>query len=265
MQKKSITDDVTWCLLMDAFKNDPERMEELLNIDMKDVDKKSIDIISAQIAIYAEKGNIESAVDGLIMVIDEKNDLPRNYAMQSILEYYSNVGDVKNARRFFSNMVQVGLPVNESHCLTLGRVLVEKGYFGEWDDMFAMLESRGGEGSIERYHLQMTRFIYDTNCHVADAEDVLDVMIAKGISPTRETYELLMEGYCVADDMDAAYKLFEKMELKGIKPSKNTYLGLIAAYAQTGNLKDAAPLIQHFTSMSAKEYIETHESALSKE
>merc|ERR1712146_753351 len=112
----------------------------------------------------------------------------------------------------------------------------------------------------------MKRIMIDTTTYnISDAEPILNDIINAGLTPSFETWTLLLDGYCAKGEMEAAHETVEKMKTEGIEPTKETYASLIAGYHEHGKIKDAATIIQRFSALEAKDYINKHENVLNKE
>merc|ERR1711941_265211 len=103
-----------------------------------------------------------------------------------------------------------------------------------------MGEERGLKPTLETYHIMLKRVLYDPNFETNDSYKAIADMKANGIRPTLETYT-------------------EKMEADGIRPTVESYLGLIASYAETGDLKEATPLIHLFSKRQTEDYLDKHD------
>ena len=56
-----------------------------------------------------------------------------------------------------------------------------------------------------------------------EAQKLLEVMIQRGIFPDSCTYNSLMEGFCMVDDLNSARELFLSMPSKRCEPNEISY------------------------------------------
>nr|GEV91871.1 tetratricopeptide-like helical domain-containing protein [Tanacetum cinerariifolium] len=79
---------------------------------------------------------------------------------------------------------------------------------------------------------------------IEEAENVVEIMIKRGIVPDIVTYSTLIDGYCLQGEMAKAKTIFDSMVFEGVVPDIVPYKSLLNGYWQ--NLKiDEAMLLFH--------------------
>ena len=252
-------DSKTWALLIESCKNDAQRSAVVL----KELEGVKVDatISSAKVSYYLSQSDSEKAEAELQGIVD-RGETPEHFAYMDLLAHYSDIGDVKRAQRIFDLMKERNVGLTISHYHSLGSGYINKGAFGYWDNLQSELEQNGYSRTLDTYHLQMKRVMYDTDMSINDAEPLIEAMKQEGIAPSIDTWTLLMDGYCVIGDMESAHKTLDRMKADGIEPTGETYMSLITGYHQHGNIKDAAPLIQHFSALEAQEFLQEHKGKI---
>ena len=64
-------------------------------------------------------------------------------------------------------------------------------------------------------------------------------MTSKGIFPNTRTYNILINGYCKKEKVDAAIHLLEAMPLKGLTPTIETYSTILGGLFRMHRLDEA--------------------------
>merc|ERR1712115_263113 len=93
-----------------------------------------------------------------------------------------------------------------------------------------------------------------------DAEEILTLMSNDGVNPTYGIYSDIIDAYCAVGEMDHAHKLLEKVECAGFNEPLDLYFSIINGYALLGNLKDAAPLIHHFSAEKTRQFVANYKA-----
>jgi len=71
------------------------------------------------------------------------------------------------------------------------------------------------------------------------AQDVFDLLLARGIQPNEYHFSALMEGYTRKGDVSSAVDILEAATRVGIKPNRVMYTILIVGYARQGQPEEA--------------------------
>jgi len=253
--KKIKKDNVTWSLLIDAFKDDSSSMEQLIN----DMDSSSVpfdrNILSALVSFHVSQGDPAKAETFLKQMIDS-NVIPLDFAFSSLMRYYSSVGDVKHLQSVFDTIKKFDAPTRE-HYHYLGVGYIHQGQFHVWDNIREDMEDNGISPDMDTFHIQLDRVMFDESNSVSAADEVIDEMKEKGFNPTIQTYNRLLDGLSAVGELDATHKVLEDMEAAGINPTPRSYLSVISGYAKAGNLKSATSLIHHFSSLGVNQFLDS--------
>jgi pentatricopeptide repeat protein len=252
-------DSKTWSLLIEAFKNDIELAQGLVARMKESNVQFDRNILSALVGYQVSLNNPLRAEVYLDQMITE-DMVPLNFAYTSLLTHYAEKGDVRRAQRIFDLMRSSGITLTTEHYEGLALGYVNKEDFVECDRiLYEMQSTMGMRPTLNTYHLVMRRIMYDGDKSVGEAQGLLEKMKAEGIMPTHETYSLLIDGYCVIEDMESAYHVVEIMKTDGIQPSPGTFISMITGYSLKGDLQGAAPFIQRFSSADSHDFIENYE------
>nr|GMD88237.1 pentatricopeptide repeat-containing protein At3g07290, mitochondrial [Ipomoea batatas] len=70
--------------------------------------------------------------------------------------------------------------------------------------------------------------------------ELLEKIISNGLWPNEVTYNILMDGFCKASQLSAAFRILQSMKLAGIEPDGFTYTMLIDELCKDGKLEQAS-------------------------
>jgi len=260
-------DSKTWSLLIEAFKGHPDLAQKLVD-DMKQHNVQFDRNILSALVGYEVSLNDPLKAEVFLNDMLDQDMVPLDFAYTSLLTHYAEKGDIRRAERIFHLMKEQGSELTADHYLALALGYVNRERFTDCDRV--MMEMERFPRSREMYHVVMRRIMYDGDKSVGQAEELIGTMKKDGILPNLETYSMLLDGYCVVEDMEAAYNVVELMKTDGIEPTAQTYISLITGFSMKNDLQGAAPLIQRFSAADTREFLEAHEkkqiaSAASKE
>ncbi|KAF3514469.1 hypothetical protein F2Q69_00010131, partial [Brassica cretica] len=72
-----------------------------------------------------------------------------------------------------------------------------------------------------------------------EVPEILEEMREKGCEPDKVTYNVLVNGFCVENDLESAYRVLDEMVEKGLKPDVISYNMILGALFRIRNWKGA--------------------------
>ncbi|KAF8641032.1 hypothetical protein AX17_000677 [Amanita inopinata Kibby_2008] len=84
------------------------------------------------------------------------------------------------------------------------------------------------------------------------ADNTLQILLSRGLHPTKYHYSALLEGYALSGDMNRAEDLFKSMETAGLKPNVIMYTILIVGYGRQGKPEKALKVFQRMIAVGCK-------------
>jgi len=254
--QKVSKDSKTWSLLIEAFKSDTELAQNLVD-DMKQHNVQFDRNILSALVGYEVSLNDPLKAEVFLNDMLDQDMVPLNFAYTSLLTHYAEKGDIRRAERIFHLMKEHNSELTADHYLALALGYVNRERFTDCDRI--LMEMERFPRSREMYHVVMRRIMYDGDKNIGQAEELITTMKDDGIPPNLETYSMLIDGYCVVEDMEAAYNVVELMKRDGIEPTAQTYISLITGFSLKNDLQGAAPLIQRFSAADTRDFLESHE------
>ncbi|KAI9207714.1 uncharacterized protein BJ171DRAFT_472551 [Polychytrium aggregatum] len=161
-----------------------------------------------------------------------------------LIDGYGVVGDLQNAERCFSRLLELDIqPTPEVvHALIRARAAS-----GKMDSALALFDEYFGDKSDWTPGIEVYTTMIEGFCNkglLEDADNWWDRMRESGIVPSLESYTALIRGYVVLGARDEAIRWIRTLRDSGITPDVAAYNTIIAAYIQTKDFAQANQWIQ---------------------
>lgn len=118
----------------------------------------------------------------------------------------------------------------EEACLLFCKMEVER------SPLLFLRLSQGGNRVVDSISLRKT---VEQMCEAGQILNAYQLLIDSEVVPDIMTYNILINGYCKAGNIDRALKLFEHLKLRGLSPDSVTYGTLIDGLYRVGREEDA--------------------------
>lgn len=188
----------------------------------------------------------------LQLEISEHDQFPNACTYSILICAMCRDGLVEGAHQIFNQMEKLGcLPsivtfnalisgLCKAGQLEEARLLFCKMEIGKSPLLFLRL-SQGGNRAVDGLGLRKT---VEQMCESGNVLDAYHLLTESGVVPDITTYNILINAYCKAVNVDRALKLFEHLKLKGLSPDSVTYGTLIDGLYRVDREGDALKLYE---------------------
>lgn len=265
MEKNNVEkNSISWSLLIDAYKDNDEKMQYLVSQMEETKITFDVTIASSLMSFHASKGNYEKAEFFMERIVSSGKN-PLVFAVNSLLQHYADKGDLRRAQKVFDFISSSYPSTSLDQYILLATACINAENFQKCDEIVETIEDLGFKCDSNYYRMLIKRRLYDYAFEVSDAEKILTLMKEKGVTPSYEIYSDLVDAYCAAGLMEDAQRMLEVVEAAGFYEPLDLYFAVITGYAKLGNMRDAAPLINYFSASKTKELVENYKTKLQKE
>lgn len=192
------------------------------------------------LAVLCEEGKMKEA-EKLWYEMRERNVEYDLMAYNTIIGGFCKIGEIGRAEEFFREMELNGI---ESSCSTFEHLV--NGYCRVEDVDSAMLVYKDMIRKKFRPESFTVEGLIGGLCKKGRASEAMEILKAGvkkfGLSPTRNSYMLLIKWFCKGGKMDEALKVQAEMVGKGFEPSLEVYDAFIDGYMEQGNTEMAKKL-----------------------
>ncbi|KAL9269020.1 Pentatricopeptide repeat-containing protein [Drosera capensis] len=170
-------------------------------------------------------------MDSVLEEMKSHRFAPDAFTYSTLLDGHARCGNVEAMLSLFEEVMGKGNQAREYACAALLNGLCKEGMMEKAD---MVLEKLLGNGMVAP-----NEFLYNTilkgYCLANNVEKALTIferMDSSGLQPTRITFNTMIKKFCEMGDMDEAEEWMNKMGDKGVKPSVDTYNTMIDGYGR---------------------------------
>ncbi|CAN7041787.1 unnamed protein product [Brassica rapa subsp. trilocularis] len=246
MLKKNIKPDVVLCTILIQGLSKAGKIEDALKL-LSSMPSQGIPpdtyCYNAVIKALCEQGLLEEA-RSLHLEMSETESFPDEFTQTILICSMCRNGLVRKAEEIFNEIEKRGCSPSvpsfnalidglcKSGELKEARLLLHKMEVGRPASLFLRLSYSGNRSFDAMVESGSILKAYKDLAHLADA----------GNSPDIVTYNVLINGFCKAGDIDGALKLLNVLQLKGLSPDSVTYNTLINGLHRVGREEEAFKL-----------------------
>jgi pentatricopeptide repeat protein len=211
---------------------------------------KEIPLVSSLIFMYARFENLNSCL--LLFHMGKRGDISLWNAVMSVHVQSKNA---KKAVAFFCDLLQLGLQPDKITALSLISACVQLNSINLTHSVLSYLIRKG----FDKYMAVCNALIdlYSRGGHILNAKKLFDGLVEKDAI----SFSVMINGYGLHGDAEAALDLLSQMELSGMRPGDVIYLNILSACSHSGLVEKGrtvfnsmveqgiSPKIEHYACM----------------
>ncbi len=168
------------------------------------------------------KMNQETRMIEWINKMKEAGIKPNDVTYLAMLSYYSRLGRLDDIASAMKEMSDQGIALDIKHYNTICDGLRNNNMHDKVAIIEGMMTKQGIQGNVVSWTNKVKKAIKGADMRLA--ENMFQNMIDKGIHPNVITCNILVNGYCKANQIDQARKFINnRMAKLGIRPNAATY------------------------------------------
>nr|GEX62124.1 hypothetical protein [Tanacetum cinerariifolium] len=214
-----------------------------------------LDVVTYNTLIYGLcKNKMLHEADKLFYEMVERGIFPDFYTFTTLINGYSKEGNMNKALNLFDSMLQRNLKPDVVTYNTLVDAFCKEGDMEKandlWNDMISKsrspFEAVNFFKRMASYRVNPDSITYNTLIHgflmedeMDKAFDLVNQMESQGLLPDVVTYNVILDGFCRQGKVHEADLIYRKMIKKGLDPDRSTYISLINGHVSQENMQEA--------------------------
>eukprot|EP00026_Physarum_polycephalum_P007518 Phypoly_transcript_07580.p1 GENE.Phypoly_transcript_07580~~Phypoly_transcript_07580.p1 ORF type:complete len:489 (+),score=125.68 Phypoly_transcript_07580:103-1569(+) len=191
------------------------------------------------LAAYAKQGNVARGA-ALFSDMLERDAVTFEIAANM----YARAGDARACRDLVTEMSASCVPVTRGVLLALMDVCVAHGDVKACEQIFEKLRAEN-DGTSVVYDKMLT--LYSNSGDLQKVRDAWELMIDHGISPSTNSYNIIIAAHAKQGKSPDCLRLFQAMKANKLAPNLGTFAGIVTAHVQRRNFRSSRKFFEEMT------------------